>query len=91
MMYQWTRSPVDAPTLVSRERFSETLGVPMYDAKDSMTLCTPVPGLKRMTYASSEEMVSDAWVSPTTVELRLLVATAKARKMRADGPCTCYA
>ena len=30
-------------------------------------------------------MVFDAWVSPTAVQLRLLVAIAKARKMRAEG------
>ena len=32
-----------------------------------------------------EEMVSDAWASPTSVELRLPIAIAKARKMRAEG------
>ena len=58
--------------------FSETIGFPMYDAKNSITLRMPVPDLKRITYASIEEMVSDAWVSPTAVELRLLVAIAKA-------------
>ena len=49
----------------------------MYDAKSSITLRIPVPDLKRITYASIEEMVSDAWVSPIAVELRLLVAIAK--------------
>ena len=57
----------------------------MYDAKNSITLRIPVPDLKRITYAAIEERVSDAWVSPTAVELRLLVAIAKARKMRAEG------
>ena len=49
----------------------------MYDAQDSIPRRIPVPDLKRMTYASVEEMVADAWVSPTAVQLKLLVAIAK--------------
>ena len=59
----------NAPTLVSRERFSETIDFLMYDAKHSITIRIPVPDLKIITDASIEEMVSDAWVSPTAVEL----------------------
>jgi hypothetical protein len=55
------------PTIVSRERFSETIDFPMYDAKNNITLRIPSPDLKRITYASIEEMFSDAWVSPTAV------------------------
>ena len=44
----------NAPTPVSRERFSETIDFPMYDAKHSITLRIPVPVLQRFTYASIE-------------------------------------
>ena len=52
----------NALTLVPRARFSETTGFPVYDAKNSITLRMPVLDLKRITYASIEEMVSVAWV-----------------------------
>ena len=32
-----------------------------------------------------EEMVHDAWMSPTAVELNMSTAIAKARKMQAEG------
>ena len=38
-----------------------------------------------MAYVSFEEMVHDAWMSPTAVELRIPTAIAKARKMQAEG------
>ena len=75
----------NAPTLVSRERFAETIDFPMYDGRHSINLRAPLPDLKRMNYASIEEMVSDAWVSPTTVELKLPVAISKSQKMLAEG------
>jgi hypothetical protein len=36
-------------------------------------------------YATIEEMVLDAWVLPTAVELKIPVAIAKSRKMQAQG------
>ena len=53
--------------------------------EQSITLRIPVPELRRMSHASIEEMVLDAWVSPTAVELKIPVAIAKARKMQAEG------
>ena len=38
-----------------------------------------------MAYVSHEEMVHDAWMSPTAVELTIPTAIAKARKMQAEG------
>ena len=49
----------------------------MYDAKNSITLRIAVPALKRMTYATIEDMFLDAWVSPTTVEFKIPVAIKK--------------
>jgi hypothetical protein len=50
----------------------------MYDAKNNITLRIPVPDLKRTTLCfNRRKTVSDAWVSPTTVELRLIVAMGK--------------
>ena len=73
------------PTPVSSGRFSEATDFPMYDAKHIMTMRIPVPELKRMTYATIEEIFVDAWVWPTTVELKIPVAIAKARKTQAAG------
>ena len=38
-----------------------------------------------MAYVSFEEMVHDAWMSPTAVELQIPTAIVKARKMQAEG------
>ena len=38
-----------------------------------------------MAYVSFEEMVHDAWMSPTVVELQIPTAIVKARKMQAEG------
>ena len=64
----------NAPTLVSRERSTGATDFPMYYAKHSITLRTPVPDLKRTYYASIEDMVLDAWVSPAAVKLKIIVA-----------------
>ena len=77
--------PYDAPNLVSRERSIGAADFPMYDARNSITLRIPVLDLKRASYASIADMVLDAWVSPTAVELKIPVAIAKARKMQAEG------
>ena len=78
-------NPYDAPTPASRERPPGSTDFPMSDAKNSITLRIPVPDLKRVSYATIDEMVLDAWVSPTAVELNILVAIAKACKMQAEG------
>ena len=70
---------------MSRERSAGATEFPMYYAWNSITLRIPVPDLKRTYYASIEEMVLDAWVSPTAVELNIPVAIANARKMQAEG------
>jgi hypothetical protein len=77
--------PYNAPTLVSRERSTGAADFPMYDARNSITLRILVPVFKRMSYASIEEMVLGARVSPTAVELKILVASAEARNMQAEG------
>jgi hypothetical protein len=38
-----------------------------------------------MAYVTLDEMVRDAWVSPTAVELKIPVAIAKARNMQTEG------
>ena len=38
-----------------------------------------------MAYVSFQEMVHDAWMSPTAVELQLPTTIVKARKMQAEG------
>ena len=45
----------------------------------------PAPKLRRMAYVSFAEMVHDAWMSPTAVELTISTALAKARRMQAEG------
>ncbi len=75
----------NAPTPVSRERVAEVLDFPMFDPLSTVTLRTPAPHLRRMAYVSFKEMVHDAWMSPTAVELKILTAIAKARRMQAEG------
>ena len=72
----------NAPILVSRDRFAEAIDS-LCMTQNNITLCIPIPDLRRNTYASIEEMVSDAWVSLEPVEIRLIVAIAKSRRMNA--------
>ena len=55
------------------------------DPSNSVTLRIPAPQLRRMAYVSFEEMVHDAWMSPTAVELKIPTAVATARRMQAEG------
>ena len=75
----------NALIIIPRAQFSETIDFPMCDAKNSITVRIQIPDLKKITFVAMEEMVSDAWVSPTAVELRLPIAIAQARKMRAES------
>ena len=67
--------------LVSRERSPH----PNYDPRSGITLRIPVPDLMQMAYVSIDNMVADAWISPTTVALNLPVAVATIRSKRAEG------
>ena len=75
----------NAPTLVSRELAADVPDFPMMDPSNSVTLRIPAPQLRRMAYVSFAEMVHDAWMSPTAVELTMPTAVAKARRMQAEG------
>ena len=60
----------NAPTPVSRERLAEIHDFPMVGTSNSVTLRIPASQLRNMAYVSFEEMVHDAWMSPTAVELK---------------------
>ena len=75
----------NAPTPVSRERVAAVPDLSMVDPSNSVTLLVPARQLRKMTSVSFEEMVHDAWMSPTAVELNIPTAIVKARKMQAEG------
>ena len=57
----------------------------MVDTSNSVTLRIPAHPLRKMAYISFEDMVHDAWMSPTAVELTNPTAIVKARRMQAEG------
>ncbi len=84
MKYLLMKIDYNAPTPVSRERVADVPDLTMVDPSNSVTLRVPARQLK-MAYVSFDEMVHDAWMSPTAVELQIPTAIVKARKMLAEG------
>ena len=75
----------NAPTPVSRERLAEIPDLTMVDTSNSVTLRVPSRQLSKWHMFPFGEMVHDAWMSPTAVELQIPTAIVKARKMQAEG------
>ena len=48
----------------------------MFDPVNNIALLTPDPDFQQMAYASIDDMVADAWISPEAVKLKLPVALA---------------
>ena len=75
----------NAPTLVSRDRMAEIPDLTMVDTSNSVTPRVSSSTAEKMAYVPFEEMVHDAWMSPTAVELQIPTVIVKARKMQAEG------
>ena len=75
----------NAPTPVSRGRVAEIPDFLWWTPSNNVTLRIPARQLRKMAYVSFEEMVHDAWMTPTAVELNIPTAIAKTRKMQAKG------
>ena len=75
----------NAPTSVSRERVAEVPDLTMVDPSSSVTLRVPARQLRKWHTFPFKEMVHDAWMSPTAVELQIPTAIVKARRMQAEG------
>ena len=57
----------------------------MFDALSNITLLIPTPDFRQMAYASIDDMVAEAWISPEAVTLTLPVALANLRGKKAAG------
>ena len=78
---------IDAGTVapVPRERSPKGQGHPKFDSLISVALLIPIPDFRLMAYASMDDMVDDAWMSPEAVKLELPAAFANMRDKRAAG------
>ena len=57
----------------------------MFHPANSITLRIPVLVFRQLAYASMDDMLVDAWISPETVKLRLSVALASVRDKTVAG------